>query len=125
MSERDRIVDRLSHLLVIYPGLGAQTVKETIEFIDTQMPEWVSVEDSLPPEWDTMFAKWKGTDKWKDGLFEKMSDDVRIVVELKDGTRKVHHSYTVDGKWNCETTNPDRKVLYWMPNPPLPEDNVT
>lgn len=87
------------------------------------MFEWIKVEDEMPKEHDTIFAKWKGTDKWKPGLFEKMSEDVRVVVRFPDGTRRVHHSYTVDGKWACETTPPEgRKVTHWMENPDLPKE---
>lgn len=87
------------------------------------MFEWIKVEDKMPEEHDTIFAKWKGTDKWKPGLFEKMSEDVRVVVRFPDGTRRVHHSYTVDGKWACETTPPEgRKVTHWMENPDLPKE---
>lgn len=84
---------------------------------------WISVKDRLPEQHDTIFAKLKGTDKWRDGLFEKQSDDVRVVIEYPDGYRRVHHSYLVDGVWACETLPPEgRKVLYWCENPELPKE---
>lgn len=86
---------------------------------------WISVKDRLPEQHDTIFAKLKGTDKWKKGLFEKQSDDVRVVIECPDGYRRVHHSYLVDGVWACETLPPEgRKVLYWCENPKLPKEDV-
>ena len=84
---------------------------------------WIPVEERMPQERDTMFAKLKGTDKWRPGMFEKMSDDVRVVVLWPDGTRRVHHSYTVNGEWACEALPPyGRKVTHWCENPELPEE---
>ena len=84
---------------------------------------WISVEDSLPPEHDTIFAKLYGTDKWRNVMFRKMSDDVRVVKVFRDGTRKVHHDHTVDGVWDSERKGPDTygHVTHWMANPELPE----
>ena len=83
--------------------------------------EWIKCEDKMPEERDSIFAKLKGTDKWSNAMFEKMSEDVRVVVVFEDGTRRVHHSYTVDGKWDVEKKPPKRIVTHWMPNPELPE----
>lgn len=117
------IIERLAQLLLVIPKFGVEAVNDAIEFIDTMMPDWISVEECLPPEQETIFAKLKGTGKWRSTMFTRMSDDVRIVIEQEDGTRKVHHSYTVDGKWNIEEHRPlPCRVLYWMPNPPMPED---
>lgn len=83
---------------------------------------WIKCSDEMPKERDTIFAKLKGTDKWKSAMFEKMSEDVRVVVVFEDGTRRVHHSYTVDGKWDIEKKPPKRTVTHWMPNPELPKE---
>lgn len=88
---------------------------------------WISTNDRLPPERDTIFAKLKGTDKWKSGMFEKMSDDVRVAVLFDDGTRKVSHDYTVDGKWHGEMEKcayPKRTVTHWMANPEPPKEET-
>ena len=51
-----------------------------------------------------------------------MSDDVRCVYEFEDGKRMVHHSFTVDGKWDAERKSYlKRRVTHWMENPQLPE----
>lgn len=97
---------------------------DLISGLETQ--EWIPVSDHLPPEHDTIFAKLKGTDKWRSAMFEKMSDDVRVAVRFEDGTRTVSHDYTVDGKWHCEMEGlnyPKRKVTHWMENPELPEES--
>lgn len=85
--------------------------------------KWIPVAERMPEERDTIFAKLKGTDEWKPGMFEKMSDDVRVVIKYPDGYRRVHHSYTVNGKWAVETLPPEgRFVTHWMENPELPEE---
>jgi len=72
--------------------------------------EWIKCSDEMPEEHETIFAKFKG------------SDDVRVVVMFEDGTRRVHHSYTFDGKWECEKSPLKRTVTHWMPNPELPDE---
>ena len=84
--------------------------------------EWIKCSDAMPNERETMFAKLKGTSKWHPSMFESMSDDVRVVLLLEDGTRIVHHSHTVDGKWDIEKSPFKRKVTHWMPNPDLPDE---
>jgi len=86
--------------------------------------EWIEVEDRLPPERETIFAKLYGTDKWKSAMFRKMSDDVRVVCVFDDGSRRVWHDHTVDGKWDSERLQkvPHRRITHWMENPQLPEE---
>lgn len=98
------------------------SVRENIRMMPTiEQPKWIPVSEGLPEEHDTIFAKLKGTDKWRSAMFEKMSDDVRIVVVFSDGTRRVSHSHTVDGKWECEKSPVKRTVTHWMPNPAMPK----
>ena len=86
-----------------------------------QERKWVKCSDRMPEEHDSIFAKLKGTDKWQPSMFEKSSDDVRVVEVLGDGTRRVYHSHTIDGKWDIENFRPmKRTVTHWMPNPELP-----
>lgn len=97
-------------------------LKEQQEKIERLQQIWIPVSERLPEEKETIFAKLKGTDKWRSAMFEKMSDDVRVVVVFSDGTRKVSHSHTVDGKWGCEMSPVERTVTHWMQNPELPKD---
>ena len=83
---------------------------------------WVKCSNRMPEEHDSIFAKLKGTDKWRSAMFEKSSDDVRIVEVFEDGTRRVSHSHTIDGKWECEKSPLKRIVTHWMPNPKLPKE---
>lgn len=80
---------------------------------------WIPVEDGLPEEHDSIFAKFKGTGMWSNAMFEKSSDKVNATFEFEDGTRKSGTSYTIDGKWECEKGNcaVKRKVVAWRPLP--------
>lgn len=95
-----------------------------IEALKAQEPGWISVKESLPPERETIFAKFKGTDQWNPAMFATGSEDVRVIVQFEDGTRKVWHDHTMDGKWKCEREKcayPKCTVTHWMPNPDLPK----
>lgn len=80
---------------------------------------WIPCSERLPEEHDSMFTKFKGTDKWDNAMFEKKSDEVNITYELEDGTRKTGTSYTLDGKWKIEKENRivKKKVIAWCPLP--------
>ncbi|MFR8621661.1 hypothetical protein [[Ruminococcus] torques] len=80
---------------------------------------WIPVEDRLPEETDSIFKKFKDTNKWSNAMWEKKSEEVNITYELEDGTRKSGTSYTIDGKWRCEKEDRlvKRKVIAWQPLP--------
>lgn len=79
---------------------------------------WILVEEKLPVEHDSMFAKFKETKNWHNGMFEKRSDEVNVTVEFEDGTRKTTTSYTLDGKWKAEPNQVvKQKVVAWTPFP--------
>lgn len=86
------------------------------------MSEWISVKDRMPDERESLFAEFKGTDRWTPAMFERSSEDVRIVEVFEDGTRHVYHSHTIDGKWEVESRPLKRTVTHWMPNPELPKE---
>lgn len=98
--------------------------KNVFEIIDSlpKIGEWIPVSERLPKERDSIFKKAKGTDKWNDAMFEGISDDVNVMVEYEDGTRKTMTSHTLDGIWKCEKDfGIKRKVIAWMPLPPAYE----
>ena len=90
-----------------------------------EMRDWISVEERMPIERDTIFAPLYGTDKWRSAMFRKMSDDVRVVCVFEDGSRRVWHDHTIDGKWDCERPGkfPVRHITHWMENPELPGES--
>ena len=90
---------------------------------------WISVNDRMPPEKDSIYHHLKGTTDWIDGMFDKISNDYRVVFKFEDGRRIVSHDLTVDGKWcseNYKFSNDPKyrgKVTHWMENPSLPEES--
>lgn len=80
---------------------------------------WIPVEERLPEEHDSIFAKFKGTSKWNGAMWEKQSYEVNVTYELEDGTRKATTSYTLDGVWKLEKESKvvKKKVVAWQPLP--------
>lgn len=98
----------------IYWFIGALTYRiENMPKINT----WIPVEVAMPPEHDSIFVKFKGTDKWKDGMFENISDNVQVTVEFENGKRLVDMAHTQDGKWKLSTFKvmKPKKVVAWKP----------
>ena len=83
---------------------------------------WIPCSERLPEEHDSMFATLKGTSKWNDAMFEKVSDDVNVTVEFEDGTRKTKTMHTVDGEWKNDSFI-NMEIIAWRPLPePYKED---
>lgn len=100
-----------------YPMDYAAAFETAIEALEKQATsEWIPASERLPEEHDTMFAKFKGTDKWSDSMFAKKSDKVNVTVEFDDGSRMTQTLYTIDGEWKRET-NIKHKVIAWQPLP--------
>lgn len=95
--------------------------EDAIEIVNQAAEEygdgWIPCSERLPEERDSIFAKLKGTDKWSDAMFEKVSDDVNVTVEFEDGTKKTMTSHTIDGKWKNEFKIVKSKVIAWQPLP--------
>ena len=123
MINENPIINRLNK--IINNGVKDSDNKHPIsaeiilEFINNQpkVNEWISVEDRLPEEHDTIFAKLKGTSEWNSAMFEKVSDDVNVTVEFKDGSRKTMTMHTTDRKWMTGFELTKKKVIAWMPLP--------
>lgn len=82
-----------------------------------QNDKWILCSERMPEERDSIFAKFKGTDKWNNAMFEKMSDNVNATVEFEDGKRTTKTLCTVDGKWNKGDRGIKFKVIAWQPLP--------
>lgn len=114
-------------------ALGATGIATEIEEIirshmnDEDNNGWIPVEDGLPEEHKSMFAKLKGTHMWNNAMFEKVSDEVNVTIELEDGTRKTTTSHTLDGKWKVEKECVvNKKVIAWqlLPEPYKPKKDI-
>lgn len=79
--------------------------------------EWIPCSERMPEEHDSIFARFRGTDKWKRGMFEKSSDNVNVTAEFEDGTRMAKTSHTIDGEWDKFASAVKFKVVAWQPLP--------
>ena len=89
------------------------------EYINTSTDTssgWIPCSERLPEEHDSMFAEYKGTDKWRSVMFEKISDDVNATIEYKNGTRKTKTIHTLDGVWQIDSIVKG-EVIAWQPLP--------
>lgn len=98
---------------------GAQVMDWFCELVDNQpkSDEWIPCSEQLPEEHDSMFARLKGTDKWNNGMFEKISNDVNVTVKFEDGKRKTMTLNTIDGKWKTDMNIVKFEVIAWQPLP--------
>nr|DAT33281.1 MAG TPA: Protein of unknown function (DUF551) [Caudoviricetes sp.] len=103
------------------PGSALDIVK--ILLVDLEQDEkengWIPVSERLPKEHDSIFAKFKGTDNWKRGMFEKTSKYVIATVVFDDGTALVEQAHTIDGIWRTDKKTLGGTVVAWMDFPEL------
>lgn len=86
------------------------------------MQEWIPVTKRLPDEHESLFARFKGTDKWLNAMFMTISDPVIVCAECENGERIVRTANTVDGVWKVKDIFCPCKVTHWMPWPKPPEE---
>ena len=84
--------------------------------------KWMPVSEKMPEERDSMVAKFKGTSKWKEAMFEKISKDVLVTILFKQSLF-VQSAHTVDGKWTNGLLKLGGKVVAWMPYPEPYKEN--
>ena len=102
-----------------------ELIDELQEAIEQDEKEngWIPVSERLPEEHDSIFAKFKGTDNWKRGMFEKTSKYVIATVVFDDGTVLVEQVHTTDGIWRTDKKVLGGTVVAWMDYPePYKED---
>ena len=108
-------------------GIFAEWLAEyLVEHLPTLTPpnEWVSVEEGMPKEHDSIFKKLMGSDKWGPGMFERLSDDVIVAVKFADGTRRSGFARTKDGIWAGLSSIGCPVVTHWMPMPEPPDHRL-
>lgn len=120
MISKDSLIKTFKKLQGV-DALANMFITDVIKVIKEQ-PEtdpWILCSDRMPEEHDSVFKKFKGTDKWNNAMFENISDDVNVTVEYMDGTRTTKTSHTLDGKWKIEMELKmyKPKVIAWKPLP--------
>lgn len=84
---------------------------------------WIKCTDRLPEQHDSFFAKFKGTLKWNNAMYEKDSETVLVTVKKETMKPFVTTGYLIDGAWRLSTKLSNLKVIAWMPFPkPYEED---
>ena len=79
----------------------------------------------MPPEHESMFAMFKGTEQWMSGMFETVSDEVLVTVEFPGGGRYTTTAHTIDGEWLDSYESIGGRIIAWteMPTPAKEADN--
>lgn len=88
---------------------------------------WIPCSERMPKEHESMLAKFKGTAKWKNQMFEKISDEVNVTVIDEKGKCTTNHAHTIDGEWSCDILKVFKtyRIIAWqpLPEPYQPEGN--
>ena len=108
-----------------HDGLYIEDVLEILEQLQSDLEQdekengWILVgdkEEKMPEERNSMFAKFKGTNKWKEAMFEKISNDVLVTI-LYRNSLFVQQAHTVDGKWKNDLLALGGTTIAWKPLP--------
>lgn len=85
--------------------------------------QWISVNDDLPKERDSIFANHTHLSKH---LWAKESDNVIVYVRFPDGTGTSTEGRLQDGKWWTRVSPMlEPVVTHWMPFPEPPKEEDT
>lgn len=103
--------------LAIKHGLTLKQFRGHVELWDDFVDgyRWISVDERLPDEHDSLFAKYAGTEKWRPNMWLKSSDIVEVTLEHTEGQRTTTRTNTHDGKWFIPTAAWDAVVVAWRP----------
>jgi N-methylhydantoinase B/oxoprolinase/acetone carboxylase alpha subunit len=131
MSDKHKIYDYIKRTINPYgrpfEGTAYELGLKIMGYIENMDDEkencWIPVKERLPEEHDSIFAKFKGTDNWKRGMFEKTSKYVIATVMFDDGIMLVEQAHTTDGIWRTDKKVLRGTVVAWMDYPePYKED---
>ena len=95
-------------------------LKEILENVEEEYGDgWIPCSKRLPEEYNSIFAKYKGTDKWDDAMYEKISGTVNVTVVDENGKGVTTYAHTTDGNWSCDLLecNKAYKIVAWQPLP--------
>lgn len=101
-------------------NLSREISKKELEemLLRAERMKWVPCSESLPEEHDSIFAKFKNTSDWKNGMFEKTSNHVIATIKYEDGSTIVEEAHTSDGVWKYNNKAIlNGNVIAWMPLP--------
>lgn len=127
MQVFEKIIEKLEEKVQINERFGYMTAsdvtRECIDIVKEVAEEynngWIPVSERLPEERDSVFAKYKGTARWTDAMFEKASDIVNVTVVDAKGEGVTTNAHTVDGQWKCDLLKFSNsfRITHWQPLP--------
>lgn len=83
---------------------------------------WISVNDRLPEEHESIFYKLLGTSKWSKAMWKQESEKVLVYVSFPDGTGVVTTGGLHDSGWMTTISKLlPQTVTHWMPLPEPPQ----
>ena len=122
LSDENNICSKNTCLYYMFESCVPEISHDALELLKKQ-PQWISVEDRMPPELHSMWFPLYGTSKWKNVMWREESDHVLVTVVFDDGTRYVSMGRTHDGEWNTNISKVvHHTVTHWMPLPEPPEE---
>lgn len=103
-------------------------ISSELNFTSAQnLKRWIPVDNLMPEQKESSFAKHYGTPLWKDGImWQKASANVLVTAEYNTGERIVFPCSTKDGAWNklqIPLISKFKRVVAWMPYPDAYEDD--
>lgn len=118
----NRLAEEYTHCTLCYLQSPCEYQNEDARLPISEFADdngWIPCSERLPEEHDSIFAKYKGTYKWNNAMFEKISDTVNVTVADENGNSETTYAHTVDGKWNCELLrcNKTYRIIAWRPLP--------
>ena len=117
MDVREKLIELLKQIKYVSVENAANILIDS----GVTVQEWIPVTKRLPDERESFFARYKGTDKWRNAMFTMISDRVIVCVEYENGKRMVKTANTVDGVWKVKDILCPCKVTHWMPLPQPPK----
>lgn len=126
MDVREKLVELLDDMQRSGTGYFGSAIenKKIADYLirhGVTVQEWIPVTERLPDEHESLFARYKDTDKWRNAMFTTISDRVIVCAEYENGKRIVKTANTVDGVWKVKDIFHPCKVTHWMPMPHPPK----
>lgn len=118
MIDVNELIEEMAEEIENLYGRETELSRRAREYLERHQADgWIPCSERSPEEHDSVFVKFKDTDKWNSAMFEKVSDDVNVTVEFENGKRKTKTLHTVDGKWKTDVTFVSYEVIAWQPLP--------
>ena len=122
MDVREKLIEMVKRAITDWEhGDISEMIADHLLANGVTVQEWISVTERLPDEHESLFARYKGTDKWREGMFMTTSALVIVCVEYENGERTVKTAITKEGVWKIKDSFYPCRVTHWMPLPQPPK----